>query len=397
MSKSISIVPIGDLIQSRNDKSKQLQSGEYLQSGVLPIVDQGKKLVCGYTNDLSKSYDKGLPVVIFGDHTLHTKFIDFDFAIGADGTQVLGSKSDECDTKYLYYLVSRAAELIGSEGYKRHFRILREFDIEYIESLPEQQKIATILSSVDNVIEKTRAQIDKLKDLKTGMMQELLTKGIGHTEFKDSPVGRIPVSWSVIRLGQTGIWKGGGTPSKSNKEFWEGDIPWVSPKDMKSDFISKTEDYITSAAISGSSTNLVSAGSILIVARSGILKHTLPVAIASLDLTINQDIKSLTVNEQCSALYIFHYLVAQNYKILRATLKAGNTVESLDFAEFTDYLIPFPPLEEQSEIADVVESVAFKIRAKNKVLKSNKLLKEALMQDLLTGKVRVKPDELAAI
>ena len=63
--------------------------------------------------------------------------------------------------------------------------------------LPEQKKIAAILTSVDTVIEKTQAQINKLKDLKTGMMQELLTKGIGHTEFKDSPVGRIPVEWEV--------------------------------------------------------------------------------------------------------------------------------------------------------------------------------------------------------
>lgn len=66
--------------------------------------------------------------------------------------------------------------------------------------LPEQQKIAAILSSVDDVIEKTRAQIDKLKDLKTGMMQELLTKGIGHTEFKDSTVGRIPKNWQYLYM-----------------------------------------------------------------------------------------------------------------------------------------------------------------------------------------------------
>src|SRR5690606_30346587 len=103
----------------------------------------------GYTNDLTKSYDKGLPVVIFGDHTLHTKYVDFNFAIGADGTQVLTPKSNDCDVKYLYYLITRAAELIGSEGYKRHFKILKEFDVEYVDCLPEQQKIATILTSVD--------------------------------------------------------------------------------------------------------------------------------------------------------------------------------------------------------------------------------------------------------
>ena len=81
---------------------------------------------------------------------------------------------------------------------------LKEFDL-VLPPVPEQQKIAAILSSVDDVIEKTRAQIDKLKDLKTGMMQELLTKGIGHTEFKDSPVGRIPVGWDIGTIESSGV------------------------------------------------------------------------------------------------------------------------------------------------------------------------------------------------
>ena len=263
--------------------------------------------------------------------------------------------------------------------------------------LPEQQKIATILSSVDDVIEKTRAQIDKLKDLKTGMMQELLTKGIGHTEFKDSPVGQIPLSWNVVAFSETGKWKGGGTPSKANPSFWKGDIPWVSPKDMKSEFIKKTEDCITQTAVAESSTNIVVAGSILIVVRSGILKHTLPVAIASVDLTLNQDMKALTVNESFSALYIYQYLLANNHKVLHATLKAGNTVESLDFTEFSNYLIPYPSLEEQHKIANVVESIAKRVRAKEAILESYEASKKALMQDLLTGKVRVKPNKSAAL
>lgn len=84
---------------------------------------------------------------------------------------------------------------------KAHPSVIRDLYHFPKVQVAEQQKIATILSSVDDVIEKTRAQIDKLKDLKTGMMQELLTQGIGHTEFKDSPVGRIPASWSVVTVG----------------------------------------------------------------------------------------------------------------------------------------------------------------------------------------------------
>lgn len=221
-------------------------------------------------------------------------------------------------------------------------------------------------------------------------MQELLTKGIGHTEFKDSPVGRIPREWDVVMLGEVGKWKGGGTPNKSNSAYWSGIIPWVSPKDMICEYITRTEDSISEDAITGSSTSRIARKSLLMVVRSGILKHTLPVAIAGCDLTINQDMKAVSVSSEFSHLYIYHYLQANNHKVLRATLKAGNTVESLDFNELSKYLIPYPPLDEQISISKSVESVASKIRRQELLLKSYRNVKNALMQDLLTGKVRVK-------
>ncbi|WP_335902712.1 restriction endonuclease subunit S [Shewanella algae] len=272
------------------------------------------------------------------------------------------------------------------------------FEIELVAPpLPEQRKIAKILTSVDEVIEKTQAQIDKLKDLKTGMMQELLTQGVGvdgkpHTEFKDSPVGRIPKAWTTVCLSEVGKWKGGGTPSKANKDFWKGTIPWVSPKDMKSDVIYQTEDYITEEAVHSSSTNLVSKNSLLMVVRSGILKHTLPIALAGSDLALNQDMKALSTSKACDVRYIFHYLQANNFKVLRATLKAGNTVESIDFSEFGKYAIPFPSLAEQKLIAGAVDSVLNRINAGQAKLNSLVNMKKALMQDLLTGKVRVAID-----
>jgi type I restriction enzyme, S subunit len=278
--------------------------------------------------------------------------------------------------------------LTGSTRSSLGIELLRELNIPSPPP-PRTKKIAKILTSVDEVIETTETQINKLKDLKKGMMNELLTKGIGHTEFKDSTVGRIPVGWEVTTLGKVGRWSGGGTPSKSNALFWMGNIPWVSPKDMKCENIFRTEDYISEEAISNSSTNLISKNSILIVARSGILKHTLPVAIADCDLTINQDMKSIEIKSDYCCLYIYHFLMANNHKILRACLKAGNTVESLDFNELKKYKIPKPKLNEQKKIAEVVESVAIRIRTKEKLLFSLKNLKKSLMADLLTGRVRV--------
>ncbi len=155
---------------------------------------------------------------------------------------------DKIKTKFLAYLIQYtiqkqiAIEITIQAQPSLSLKQVRDFEIP-LPPLPEQQKIAKILTSVDEVIETTETQINKLKDLKKGMMDELLTKGIGHTEFKDSAVGRIPVGWEVSSLGQVGKWSGGGTPSKSNILFWVGKIPWVSPKDMKCEKIFRTKDY----------------------------------------------------------------------------------------------------------------------------------------------------------
>src|SRR5882757_6154016 len=90
----------------------------------------------------------------------------------------------------------------------------------------------------------------------------------------------LPHGWTRLNMGDVGRWFGGGTPSKANPRFWTGgNIPWVSPKDMKRDRVTDAQDHITEDAVAQSATNLVEAGSILIVVRSGILQHTLPVAV----------------------------------------------------------------------------------------------------------------------
>ena len=195
--------------------------------------------------------------------------------------------------------------------------------------------------------------------------------------------------WRVCILKDTGRWRGGGTPNKSNSTYWSGHIPWVSPKDMKLSIINRTEDNITEEAIKDSSTNLIEKDSLLLVARSGILKHTLPVAIAGRDLTVNQDMKVVSVFKHFNHLYLFYLFEAKNHEILRGCLKAGNTVESLDFQLLLDYQIPAPSYIEQEQIASMISSIQSKISIKQQKLQQTQNLKKSLMQDLLTGKVRV--------
>lgn len=100
--------------------------------------------------------------------------------------------------------------------------------------------------------------------------------------------------WPKARLADVAHIASGGTPSKANAAYWTGDIPWVSPKDMKTTRISDAEDHITRAAIDGSAAKVVGPGAVLAVVRSGILAHTFPVAIAERDVSFNQDIKAIT-------------------------------------------------------------------------------------------------------
>jgi len=159
-----------------------------------------------------------------------------------------------------------------------------------------------------------------------------------------------------VPLGEVGEWRGGGTPSKTNPSFWKsGNIPWVSPKDMKSDVITDTQDHITEEAVRRSATNLVDAGSVLLVARSGILRHTLPVAIASRKVALNQDIKAVKPRKEIRSDYLAWVLKAHEREILHRCTKTGTTVQSLELPVFLRFEIPVAPPEEQPRIVAEIE------------------------------------------
>lgn len=167
----------------------------------------------------------------------------------------------------------------------------------------------------------------------------------------------------MVALGDVVQVKGGGTPSKANASFWNGNIPWVSPKDMKYWHIEDAEDKITSDAISGSATNLVPKNSILIVNRSGILKHTLPVGITQRPVAINQDIKALICGPRSHPEYIAHIVKAAEpivLKWVRATTADNFPIENLRSLD-----IPLPPLDEQRRIAAILDK-ADALRRKRK-------------------------------
>lgn len=153
-----------------------------------------------------------------------------------------------------------------------------------------------------------------------------------------------PQGWIRTSLSNLGPWVGGGTPDRSNPRYWtNGEVPWVSPKDIKTFEIRTAVDHITEEAVSESATVMVPTGSVLVVTRSGILRHTLPVAVARRSVAVNQDLKSLTPHEGVHPDYIAYALRSFAQDILHSCSKDGTTVQSIDLPAFKRFEIPLAP------------------------------------------------------
>jgi restriction endonuclease S subunit len=172
-----------------------------------------------------------------------------------------------------------------------------------------------------------------------------------------SPVslGRFPQGWSLVRLDGFSRVTHGGTPSKDNPSFWVGDIPWVSPKDMRSATIGDASDHISEEAVRDTATNLASPGSILAVVRSGILVRTAPIAVTSDRVAFNQDIKSIEPDPaKADVWFLYWVLKAYEPVILSAGVKKGATVHSIRSGFLESLQIPIPPLDEQRRMANII-------------------------------------------
>jgi len=198
----------------------------------------------------------------------------------------------------------------------------------------------------------------------------------------------LPEGWAMEKLGALGNWSGGGTPSKQKPEFWEGGtIPWVSPKDMKFASIDDSQDHITEDAVKGSSTKMLPKDSLLIVTRSGILQHSLPVATNSREVALNQDLKALTPSEGLSVKYLYFALKRFEREILHKCCKAGTTVQSIEFPRLKDFEIPIAPLPEQRRIVARIEALFTRLDAGVAALKQAKAQLKRYRQSVLAAAV----------
>jgi type I restriction enzyme, S subunit len=250
----------------------------------------------------------------------------------------------------------------------------------------EQQKIAEILSTVDETIEMTIQLLEKTKELKKGLMQQLLTKGIGHTEFKMTELGEIPVEWELSPLNEVTEYVDyrGKTPKKS-----ESGIFLVTAKNIKKGFI----DYSISKEFVSEETYEVAMkrgtpklGEVLFTTEAplGNVAQVTNENVALAQRVIKFNFKGSSLNK-----FLMYYMLGDVFQKNLNNKSTGTTVKGIQGKQLHKILIAIPPVEEQKKIIEILSSVDEKIDSYTKEKERLQKLKKGLMQQLLTGKMRV--------
>jgi type I restriction enzyme S subunit len=222
-------------------------------------------------------------------------------------------------------------------------KALEDLEVPVI-SMNGQLHIAHILSKAENLIAQRKESIRLLDEFLKSTFLEI---------FGDPVINE--KKWKAIPFLNVGKFTSGGTPNKERLDFWNGDFPWVSPKDMKVSRIIDSQDHIASLVFQETTLKRIPRDHLLIVVRGMILAHSFPVAINEVDVAINQDMKAILPKSDLKLIYLQHCLNAMKRQILDLISSAGHGTKKIDVSAMRKLFIPVPPIELQTQFARIVE------------------------------------------
>ena len=337
----------------------KIKTDEYLPGGKNIIVDQGQKLVAGYT-DLEDGIFSKVPVIIFGDHTRVIKYIDEPFFLGADGVKVLRSKLDNANYKYLYYALRSAR--IPDTGYNRHFKWLKEVCIRYPEP-EEQEKIVSILDKVSCVIEDRRKELEKLDELIKARFVELFGDAVDNPmnwekkQLQDIVTDDCTISYGIVQTGD---------------DQDEG-IPVFRPVDIVNCIPKFEELKKTTEEISNKYKRTILKGREMLITVRANIADTCIVGEEFKGCNVGRGIVPIRTKEDIMVLEFLKYLI--DSKHLNDDIKSkakGITLIQLNMEDLREVELIIPPIEQQKsfvEFAKQVDKSKFMRRQYNYIFK----------------------------
>ena len=348
------------------------------QASLLDPLDDGDLVFVDASEDLSgvgKAVElkglRGRPVVA----GLHTIAVRFNKSVLADGFKAY-LQFHPAFCRHLRRLAAGTKVYATNRTHIASARLL-------LPPLPEQRAIAAVLSDVDELIGSLEALIAKKRAIKQAAMQELLT---GRT--------RLPGfggEWHMVALGDVADIRNGGTPRTGVPAYWGGRIPWCVPTDItasRGKYFVTTARRITSEGLASCGASLLPAGSLLLCSRATIGQ----IKIASMPVATNQGFKSMVCAESVDNEFLYYRLVTlKDHMIALAT---GSTFLEISKRDVANICIELPPLPEQRAIATVLSDMDAEIAALERRLDKTRAIKQGMMQQLLTGSIRLPiPDD----
>jgi type I restriction enzyme S subunit len=388
------VVKFDSCIIKQNIKVEKIKKQEYKIYGRYPVIDQGQDLIAGYWDNEKDVYKKNLPVIIFGDHTRIIKYIDFPFVTGADGTKILVPNTSVAFPRFFYYSLLNLK--IPSRGYNRHYSLLRESKIP-LPPLDEQQKIAAVLSALQEAKEKTQEVIDATKALKKSMMKHLFTYGpvslkeAENVPLKETEIGPMPEDWEVVKLGEVADISSGGNAPQGDKYF-NGDKPFVRVSHIDNQNYSVNKyDLINDNAINDYRLKLFPKDTI-IFPKSGATVYLEKRAMLPIDAYVVSHLCTVISNkEEAIQHFLFYVLIS-----LKLAKEKADGYPTLNISEVKQIPIPLPPLDVQQKIASILSAIDEKIEAEENKKKALEELFKSLLHNLMTAKIRINQLELSS-
>lgn len=335
------------VVESISNKAKAIPQKEYEAEGPLPVIDQGQQLIAGYTTKLEHKFSGELPVIIFGDHTKCIKWVDFDFAQGADGTKLIKPK-EMLDIKYLYYLLQFAK--IPDKGYSRHFKYLRELVLP-CPPLNEQKRITQKIELLLDKIKQAKQLVEEAQETFELRRVAILDQAFQGELLENNNVERktvtltstkklnIPAHWEVKTLKDSvNNFNNKRIPvSKNKREEIQGAIPYYGATGI----VDYVNDYTHD-------------GNFVLIGEDGanLLSRSKPQAFeASGKIWVNNHAHVISMKDEMDNRYLKHYL---NYIPLNDFV-TGTAQPKLNRNNLDKIPIPLPPVHEQNTISAKID------------------------------------------
>lgn len=312
--------------------------------------------------------------------------------------------ADDVDPRfYVYFLQCGFTQLGIFEGAGNKTTIpnlsrnrLAALDVPHPD-IDEQRDIVRALARVRDSMKLHDRSTSLAQDLKRAAMRALFTKGLRGEAQKETEIGPVPESWELRSVLDLCDIRSGGTPRKSVPEYWIGDIPWVSGKDLKAPTLDDAIDHVSAEGIEAGS-RLAPAGTVLVLVRGMGLAKDLPVAVISRPMAFNQDIKALVSRGDFSGKFLRSAIYVHKDRLLAKIVPSAHGTMTLNLNDIETFMVPCPadPIE-ADEIVAVLDAIDRKIdlhRRKRAVLDE---LFKALLHKLMTGEIRVADLDLSAL